>query len=53
MVKVKRKLRKGSHGYLTVQIPECIRTDLGLTEKDILNIDVDENKRIILEKVMA
>lgn len=47
---VKRKLRKGTHGYINVQVPEVMREELGW----IAGEDVDmkrEGTKLIIEKL--
>jgi bifunctional DNA-binding transcriptional regulator/antitoxin component of YhaV-PrlF toxin-antitoxin module len=47
---VKRKLRKGTHGYINVQVPEVMREELGW----IAGEDVEmkrEGTKLIIEKL--
>jgi AbrB family looped-hinge helix DNA binding protein len=47
---VKRKLRKGTNGYLNIQVPEEMREDLGWNPGEKVNINMD-NGKLIIEKV--
>jgi AbrB family looped-hinge helix DNA binding protein len=45
-----RKLRKGSHGYLTFQIPQEIKEQLNLKSGDKVTVTLTENGVIMLEQ---
>jgi antitoxin component of MazEF toxin-antitoxin module len=47
---VKRKLRKGTHGYLNIQIPNEMREELGLNAGERVNIEMI-NGKLVIEKI--
>lgn len=47
---VKRKLRKGTHGYLNIQIPNEMREELGWNPGEKVSINMDRGK-LIIEKL--
>jgi bifunctional DNA-binding transcriptional regulator/antitoxin component of YhaV-PrlF toxin-antitoxin module len=47
---VKRKLRKGTHGYLNIQIPNEMREELGWNPGEKVSINMDHGK-LIIEKL--
>ena len=49
VLRMVRKLRKGSHGYLTFQIPQEITDQLKLKAGDKVIVELTENGGIMLE----
>jgi AbrB family looped-hinge helix DNA binding protein len=47
---VKRKLRKGTHGYLNIQIPNEMREELGWNPGEKVSINMD-NGKLVIEKL--
>jgi bifunctional DNA-binding transcriptional regulator/antitoxin component of YhaV-PrlF toxin-antitoxin module len=47
---VKRKLRKGTHGYINVQVPEVMREELGWVAGEDVEMK-REGTKLIIEKL--